>query len=380
MAKGVMLQNPEISEFAALRYVSLRLLWDCNLRCIMCDHPHRPKSEMPLAIAEKVLDQLDHPVRLTFIGGEPCIWLIRHPQVMNRALEEGHTVHLITNGVLLPRLPNFVNAFEDKAVSVQFSMEGYGPTYETIRKRSNWQTVVDVIRLVQSKRRRGRNTKAVVTVNYVLFRQTLDDLPRFIRFCAQEGIDAISLTYAIIIESMVSMGEIREDESVYFHKDRTNEALTCAAKIAETEGISLCMPPALGDGPPSGRRWIGPEIASYAPGLPYLPRANRLLCDKPWKEIFVNQDGTIVPCCCGPQIGPRIGHIDDGLKTLWNSSQIKAVRQAILDNEFHENCRCGINISDVGRQSSPENFFTRLQRNRQINKDMQSISGETLNH
>src|SRR5262245_3829552 len=76
-------ERPPLS---GLRYISLRLLWDCNIRCIMCDHPYKTQSEMAPEIAHAVLDQLDHPVRLTFIGGEPCLWLRRYPEVLRRAL------------------------------------------------------------------------------------------------------------------------------------------------------------------------------------------------------------------------------------------------------------------------------------------------------
>jgi len=358
MPKAVILDDPEVSHFAGLRYVSLRLLWDCNLRCVMCDHPHKAKSEMSVETARKVLDQLSHPVRLTFIGGEPCLWLIRHPEVLRRAMADGHVVHLITNGVLLPRLPDFVEAFRDKPVSVQFSMEGYADSYERIRKRSSWAAVVNAIRLVQGRRLAGGNRSAVITANYLLMRQTLADLPRFIGFCADEGIDAVSLTYTMIYHSMVKRGEITEDESVYHHQEATNEAVRQAAEVARRLKISLSYPPPLGEPSVVGRQWVGPEIASVAPGPAYLPNVERLACGKPWKEIFVNQDGTVVPCCCGPDNGPAIGHVDDGVANLWNGEPVRIVRRALSRGEFDERCRCGINISEVGRQTGIERFFT----------------------
>jgi MoaA/NifB/PqqE/SkfB family radical SAM enzyme len=341
-------------EFASLRYVSLRLLWDCNLRCVMCDHPHRKKNEMSPDTAHKVLDQLSHPVRITFIGGEPCLWLLRFPEVLRRAINEGHVVHLITNGTLIARLTDFVDAFRDRSVSVQFSIDGIERNYEQIRKRSNWNVLVDAIRLLNARRAEGDNKNAVITANYLLMQRTLADLPEFVRFCAREKIDAIS--------------EITEAESVYHHQQETNAAIRLAIKVAQNEGISLSFPPFLGDLSLSGKQWSGPPVASVAPGKSFLPSTGTVVCDKPWKEIFVNQDGTIVPCCCGPDTGPVIGHLDDGLLNLWSGPRINDVRTPLAAGSFHEDCHCGINISAVARQSGPERFFTRLQRSNRNTK------------
>src|SRR5207244_1501824 len=116
-------------------------------------------------------------------------------------------------------------AFSDRPVSVQFSIDGYEDTYERIRKRSSWPAVVEVIRLLNAKRRDGGNKQAFITANYLLMRSTLDDVSRFIRFCSREGIDSVSLTYTMIYQSMVARGDIAEDESVYYHQEATNEAI-----------------------------------------------------------------------------------------------------------------------------------------------------------
>jgi MoaA/NifB/PqqE/SkfB family radical SAM enzyme len=326
----------------------------------MCDHPHKPKHEMPLEIAHAILDQLIYPVRLTFIGGEPCLWLMRYPQILRRALDEGHIVHLVTNGILVPRLTDFVDAFRTLPVSVQFSIDGFEASYEQIRKGSRWDVLLDALRLLHRQRMEGKNQQAVITANYLLMHRTLDDLPRFVHFCAEEGIDAISLTYAMIYESMVDKEEITENESVYYHQQSTNKAVEKAIAIAKQLRISLSFPPPLGQPSILGRQWVGRKIASVSPRKAVVPQIEKLACGKPWKEIFVNQDGTIVPCCCGPKVGPVIGNIQEGLQQVWDSEEIKSVRKALTQGEFHKKCRCGINISSVGRQDELKHFFTRF--------------------
>jgi MoaA/NifB/PqqE/SkfB family radical SAM enzyme len=351
--------NVELSDFTAVRWVTLQLLWSCDLRCIMCDHPYKPRSEMAVETVHSVLDQLTHKVRLTFIGGEPCLWLMKRQDVMRRALREGHIVHMITNGMLLAHMTDFVDAFRDRPVSIQFSIDGFGDSYERIRQRASWQTLTDSIRLVHSRRKAGGNTQAGITVNTVLMRSNLRELPDLVSFCAQEGVDNINLTYAIIYDSMVKRGHITESESVYFCKEETDRAVTAAIEMARRVGIGLHAPAPLGNlgvGPTTvPARRGGPSMAGTSP----VPNNGDVPCYRPWREIWVNQDGTVQPCCCGG-IGPTIGHVSEGLSKIWNSRKMRDVRAALAQQEFHADCRCGANMFGVYRRSGPEHFLTRV--------------------
>lgn len=328
--------------FTALRRVVLRLLWDCNLRCIMCPHPYMAKSEMQVETAHKVLDQLTHPVWLNFIGGEPCLWLLRHPEVLQRALDEGkHYVNLSTNGILLTRLPFFVDAFRDHPVSVQFSIDGYEESYEHVRKRSSWPKLVEAIRAVHSKRLEGNNRRAAITVNYVLLKSTLADLPKCVRFCAREGVDELLLQYGNIYQTMIDLGTITKDESVYNHPEATDDAIGEAIEVARAEGLSLRYPDPLGRPTVAGFQRVHRRplpVTSMIPGQIHVPNHGEVLCKNPWHEIHVYHDGTILPCCCGVGKGPTIGHIDDGLENIWNGRQITDVRRSIEADEMHPNC------------------------------------------
>ncbi len=351
-----------------MRGVTLRLLWACNLRCIMCDHPYKPHSEMSVETAYAVMDQLTHPVRLSFIGGEPCLWLIKRQEVMRRALQDGHVVHMTTNGMLLSQMTDFVDAFRDRRVSVLFSIDGFEKSYERIRPRSDWNTLVESIRLINSRRRQGGNTSAPIMVNTVLMRSNLDELPALINFCAQEGVDVITLSYGIIYDSMVKRGQITESESVFFCKEETDRAVAAAIDVALRLGITLNAPAPLCNPNVQGGRTIGKPVGIGAPGSSPLPNGGAVPCRNPWREIWVNQDGSVQPCCCGG-IGPTIGHVNDGLANVWNSAMMLDVRSHLARNEFHEDCRCGANMFGVYRRSGPEHFFTRIRQ--------QKIQGES---
>jgi organic radical activating enzyme len=84
----------------------------CNISCQQCNHasPVMRKWNADLQQTERVLRVLSnvyHCDRLRLLGGEPLL----HPDLTNlihigRASGIGNTIHLITNGVLLDRLPD----------------------------------------------------------------------------------------------------------------------------------------------------------------------------------------------------------------------------------------------------------------------------------
>jgi len=279
-----------------------------------------------------------------------------------------HYVHMTTNGILLPRLPDIVNAFKDKPVSMLLSVDGYEQSYEHVRKRSSWAKLVEAIRLLQAKRMEGNNKLAAISVNYILMKSTLDDLPRFVRFCAREGIDGIHLLYILIIQTMVNRGEITDDESVYHHKEETDLAVRLAIDVAKQEGISLFFPPPLSTPSLLGRRSLGPTDVKHPPGNRW--NAQSVVCSKPWEELWIHQDGSISVCCCGPDNGPVVGAVDEGLEAAWNSNLNREVRSALLQGEMHPHCRCGANHGIAGRTMEEEHFFTRA---RDEKKRLQSL-------
>jgi MoaA/NifB/PqqE/SkfB family radical SAM enzyme len=315
---------------------------------------------MPIETVESVLDQLDRPIRICYIGGEPCLWLARYPHVLGRTLDDGHAMHMISNGLLLRKIPGLVDAFRDRQISIQISIDGVAETYESIRKRASWQVLVDNIRALVRARMDGGNDRAVISANYLLMRRTLPDLPRFVEFCAAEGIDVVLLTYTMIFDRMVRLGEISEDESVYHCREETQAAIEKARDVARREGISLTAPPPIGDSSGTGPQWTGTPISSPFPGNgSILPQSGPILCNKPWTEVWVYEDGRVVPCCCG-NFGPTVGSIQSGLEAVWNGEQIGEIRSKLAAGEFPKNCRCGINISAVGRKMGEEHFFSRV--------------------
>lgn len=192
---------------------------------------------------------------------------------MERTFRDGYAVHITTNAMLLHKLPGFIDYFRDKRISAKISIDGYGQTYDGIRKRASWDRLVTNLLGVIRARMEGSNEHSVISVNYQLMRRTLADLPRFVEFCADEGVDVLQLSYTEIYDKMVRRGEITEDESVFRHQSETNEAVERAREIARREGVALSAPAPLGQTALIGLQWTGnPILTPQPPGSDIVPR------------------------------------------------------------------------------------------------------------
>ena len=133
----------------------------CNLRCVMCPTGrglHRKAGMMDLALFTRLLDEIGpmRPVVNLHHSGEPLL----HPQVHEMtaiARERGAFVGYFTNATkldaatrtqILDRPPNWIG----------FSIDGYDrKTYESVRIRASWDTVIGNIEsLLAERRARGQ--------------------------------------------------------------------------------------------------------------------------------------------------------------------------------------------------------------------------------
>jgi MoaA/NifB/PqqE/SkfB family radical SAM enzyme len=314
---------------------------------------------MDPSTVHKVLDELEHPIQVSYFGGEPLLWLNRYPEVLERTFRDGHIVKLYSNGLLFHKIPGLIDAFADKRITTQISIDGYGQTYESIRKRGSWDTLVSNLRAILNRRSAAGNVNSVISVAYLLMRRTLADLPRLVEFCAAEGVDFVWLSYAVIQDMMVRAGEISEDESAYRCPAETNEAVGRAKEVARKEGISLFAPDPVGQEEASGGQWTGHQIYLPIPVNSIRPRRTVPGCHRPFIELWIQEDGTIRPCCCGHN-GPRIGHVDDGLHAAWNGFRTQQLRRMLVDGVFPADCRCSASVMTAKRPTREEHFIPRL--------------------
>ncbi len=194
---------------------------ECNLDCHMCNHDsssmridmmnkHNVYSEKMFGSMEKtqrkiklvednlnkidkksVVEQIKELVpylnSIKIIGGEPLI-MKKYFDFLSEILKTGHAEHITvkfqTNLTKLGegnhKFINFVPHF--KQTSFTASIDGVGQYAEYLRRRSNWQEILDNIVLLASDKYKG---KAFVDVNSVITCFSVLRFDEVIKFCAE---------------------------------------------------------------------------------------------------------------------------------------------------------------------------------------------------
>lgn len=147
----------------------------CNLDCLMCipfnsstrirqdkqfdhlkmlsfnDHHLRYKDKNDYSkLEDEVLELVEHIDTWQVQGGEPFV-MKKHYELLDRIIATGHAKNIclefFTNGTVLKsgnhRMIDYIKQFN--RVSCTISIDGYGINNEYIRRRSNWDQIVENI-------------------------------------------------------------------------------------------------------------------------------------------------------------------------------------------------------------------------------------------
>jgi radical SAM protein with 4Fe4S-binding SPASM domain len=74
-------------------------------------------------------------------------------------------------------------------------------------------------------------------------------------------------------------------------------------------------------------------------------------CIAPWTSLYVQHDGNVFPCCLWTRFTP-IGNLhNQSLDEVWNSDQMKLLRNDMLENNFVPNCEDCRFVETSGQKS-----------------------------
>jgi len=162
--------------------IDVELTNNCNLHCLFCPTGTGASIRNKGFLSEKnfikIMDDLKgHQIGLRFSRwGEPTL----HPSIVNflkMAKENGHLIHLNTNGQLLNEslIKDLVNLGLD---SIKFSFQGTDQkTYQEMRQDSNFNLLVDVIKMTYKKR--GDKLLPYIHISTTTTYETDSEIKRF---------------------------------------------------------------------------------------------------------------------------------------------------------------------------------------------------------
>jgi len=377
--------------------VKLDLANKCQLRCIMCHFSHPDYAgndeDMDRELLEKVAAEtfpLAHEV-VPSSSAEPLLATELH-----RALElcqeyEVPYFHFSTNGVgLNDRIIDKV--LETGMSSITFSIDSHvKETFEAIRKPAPFEKVMAKLDLMIRRKQEYGSGLPKIYVTGVLMRRNIEDIPDFIRFMKDRGVDALNFIHMGVI------GELGiEDETLLKYPEIGNKILAEMRRVADEVGIEATMPGPIpmnlaetvdATDAPSAEKGGGTALLPEGAGLSdvevadFLNQKNREFnlavkprkihrrpCYFPWFYIHINPDGTVFPCGCWFEFTTFGSFKTQTFKEIWTGEKYRELRRQLIDLEMRPVC-ANCSVSNMGRPDVLASFSHRARLRKERKQD-----------
>jgi MoaA/NifB/PqqE/SkfB family radical SAM enzyme len=169
-------------------------------------------------------------------------------------------------------------------------------------------------------------------------KETISDLPAFVRVAADIGVKEVYLQRLVYFEDD-SIGNARPDQAL-FERMTGEESVYIdeAAALARSLGMTFSASGAASE--------PGMSLARSADGSPWS------LCRRPWSVMYFTANGRALPCCIAPfsQRGYENYTLGDAtqqsLQEIWNGPGYSSFREALLSDQPPTACaNCGLRWS-----------------------------------
>jgi MoaA/NifB/PqqE/SkfB family radical SAM enzyme len=310
----------------------------CNLLCETCPRTFEalePPADMSMALFRSIIDQVPALSRAVLHGvGEPM--LVKHLPDMIRTLKErGVYVLFNTNGTLL-REKRFRELIDAGLDELRVSLDAAdAATYALVRGKPFFDRIVrDVTRLTAYQQEAAVGHPRV-SLWLTGLKETIDQLPAFVRLAARMGVAEVHLQRLVFDEDGFGMARA---ESSLFEQTREAEkaAIDAAQAIGRTLGVTL------------------DASGATEPGLSLQKQEEKAWsgCRRPWSLMYFTANGRALPCCIAPFSARGYENYTLGdatrqtLDEIWNGPVYQEFRAALLSDAPPKPCRnCGLRWS-----------------------------------
>ena len=311
----------------------------CNLLCDTCPRTFEelePPADMSWALFTRIVDQVPDIARVVLHGvGEPM--LVRDlPRMIRYLKDRGTYVLFNTNGTLLQ--PKKFQALIDTGLDeLRVSLDAADrASYLRVRGKDFFNRIVrDVGKFTAFQRETGATTPRV-SLWLTGLKETVEQLPAFVRLAASMGVREVHLQRLVFDEA--GFGLARPEHSL-FEQTRADEsaAIEEAQAIGRELGVTLDA---------SGATEPGLSLKRQADDKPWAT------CRRPWSLMYFTAHGRALPCCIAPFSARGYGNYTLGdasqetLREIWNSPAYKGFRTGLLGDAPPAPCRnCGLRWS-----------------------------------
>ncbi len=313
----------------------------CNLLCTTCPRTYEelePPADMSWPLFTRIVDQIPGLARAVLHGvGEPM--LVKDlPRMVAYLKARGTYVLFNTNGTLLNERNGralIAAGLDELRVSLDAAD---ARTYRAIRGKDFFARILRNVRAFRDLQRREGHDRPRVSAWLTGLRETIADLPAFVRVAADAGVEEVYLQRLVFFED-AAIGRARPDQALYERLTREESAhIDAAAAVARQLGLTFSASGAASE--------PGVSLRRQDDGSPWST------CRRPWSVMYITANGRALPCCIAPfsQRGYENYTLGDAtqatLREIWEGPAYAAFRAALTSDTPPPACSgCGLRWS-----------------------------------
>lgn len=313
----------------------------CNLLCTTCPRTYEelePPADMSFELFTSIVDQVPGLQRAVLHGvGEPM--LVKDLDRMVRYLKDrGVYVLFNTNGTVLNEKNGramIAAGLDELRVSLDAATAS---SYKAIRGKNYFDRILRNVRTFRELQVREGHENPRVSAWLTGLKETIPELPAFVRVAASIGVKEVYLQRLVFFETD-SIGLARPDQALYEKMDREEAVyLEEAEAVARELGLTFSASGAASE--------PGMSLKRQDDGTPWS------MCRRPWTVMYVTANGRALPCCIAPfsQRGYDNYTLGDAtqqtLREIWNGEAYTDFREALMSDRPPAACAsCGLRWS-----------------------------------
>jgi MoaA/NifB/PqqE/SkfB family radical SAM enzyme len=318
----------------------------CNLLCTTCPRTYEelePPADMSWELFTSIVDQIPQLNRAVLHGvGEPM--LVKHlPRMVRYLKDRGTYVLFNTNGTVLnERNGRALITAELDELRVSFDASN-AESYLAVRGKNYFNRILKNVRAFRELQEREGHVKPRVSAWLTGLRETIEELPDFVRIAAEIGIKEVHLQRLVFFKEN-SIGMARPDQALYEQLSGKEAGhIDRATALAKSLGITFS---ASGGASEPGVSLKRSDNATPESGSPWS------LCRRPWTVMYFTANGRALPCCIAPfsQRGYENYTLGDAtqqsLREIWTGPAYRDFRKALKSGTPPDACAsCGLRWS-----------------------------------
>ena len=312
----------------------------CNLLCETCPRTFEdlePPMDLSMELFTKIVDQVPNVKRVVLHGvGEPM--LVKHLPDMIRYLKKRGDVHVLfnTNGTLLaPKKQREIieTGLDELRVSLDAAEAAM---FLKVRGKDMFDRIVRNVSSFTNLQRAIGAEKPLVSLWLTGLKETVDQLPDFVRLAARIGVKEVHLQRLVFDDTGFGMAR---SESSLFEQTRADEEAVIAEATALGHSLGVLLDA-------SGATEPGISLKRQSDDKPWA------MCRRPWSLMYFTAHGTALPCCIAPfsergYENYTLGNASkQDLAEIWNGKAYRDFRSALMSDAPPKPCQgCGLRWS-----------------------------------